>query len=95
MKRKSVLLTAIILLLLALSIAKSVQAMSSTSYSLDWFTPLTSNGGGPASSAHYAINITVGQTVTGHATSSSYGAGMGYWYGILTKFLTNLPLVTK
>lgn len=91
MKRKALLLTLLILLLLA----NGVQAMSSLNFDLAWFTPLTSGGGGPASSAHYAANITVGQTVTGASSSPNYTAGMGYWYGILANFRTHLPLLVK
>jgi hypothetical protein len=91
MKRKAILLTLLILLLLA----SGVQAMSSLNFNLDWFTPLTSGGGGSASSAHYAANVTVGQTAIGASSSEHYNTNLGYWYGILANFRTRLPLVTK
>ena len=47
-KRKIAALSAI--LLCSLLLAGSVLAMSSADYRLDWFTPLTGNGGGPAGS---------------------------------------------
>ena len=91
MKRKAILLTLLILLLLA----HTVQAMSSTNFKLDWFTPLTSNGGGPASSAQYAANYTIGQTAIGATSSTNYGIHVGYWYAILPNFRIRLPLVIR
>jgi hypothetical protein len=91
MKRKAVLLTLLILLLLA----HGVQAMSSTNFNLNWLIPLTSSGGGPASSAHYAANFTVGQTVINTSTSTNYGVGLGYWYGIFPNFRVRLPIIIK
>ena len=82
-------LTAILLL------AGSVLAMSSTNYRLDWFTPMTGGGGGPASSASYAVNLTVGQTAIGASSSANYGAGLGYWYGAVAQFRIFLPVVLK
>ena len=63
-----------------LLLVMGVQAMSSANFQLDWFTPLT-GGGGPASSAHYAADVTFGQTVIGPSDSANYQAGLGYWYG--------------
>lgn len=74
-----------------------VQAMSSANYRIDWFTPLTSGGGGPASSAHYAANLTIGQTVVGQADSANYQAGLGYWYGMEpgTGWHVYLPVIVR
>jgi hypothetical protein len=92
MKRKIILLTLVALLLFA----GSALAIFSDNYRLDWLTPLTGGGGGPASSEHYAVNFTVGQTVIGASTSENYGAGLGYWYGLLSYIFRNLlPLVMK
>ncbi len=90
MKRATFLMTLAVLLLLA----SSVLAMSSTNYRLDWFTPLTGSGG-PANSANYAVNFTVGQTVIGASSSANYGVGLGYWYGVGTGHKIYLPLVMK
>ena len=88
--------TTLLILFLLLLWASSALAMSSPNYRLDWFTPMTGGGGGVASSAHYAVNFTVGQTVVGASTSEHYGSGLGYWYGLLTDILRNfLPLVTR
>lgn len=95
MKRKAILFTLLLLLLLV----QGVQAMSSTNFSLDWFTPLTSGGGGPANSAHYAADVTVGQTVIGASSSTNFRAGLGYWYGLVQQisyfFNVYLPSIIK
>jgi hypothetical protein len=91
MKRKAILFTLLLLLLFA----HGVQAMSSANFTLDWFTPLTSNGGGTSSSANYATNFTVGQSVIGASSSPNYGSGLGYWYGTALIFRVRLPLITK
>jgi hypothetical protein len=95
MKQKTILLT----LLLILLCVQGVQAMESSNFSLDWFTPLNSGGGGPTSSTHYAANFTIGQTSIGRASSDNYHAGLGYWYGITKElgaiFQIHLPVITK
>ena len=68
--------------------------MSSAHFALNWFTPLTGGGGGVAASAHYGVNLTVGQTAIGPASSAGYGAGLGYWYGMQPNKM-RLPLVLK
>jgi len=69
-------------------------AMSSTNYRLDWFVPLTSGGGGRATSTNYAVNLTVGQSAIGASSSTNYRACLGYWYGI-TEYRVFLPLVLR
>ena len=77
MKRISIL----IVLLAALALAHEVGAMASTLYQLPWYVPLTGTGMA-AQSTHYAVQLTLGQTVIGYGTSTHYAAGLGYWYGI-------------
>jgi len=91
MKRKTILFILLLLLLLA----HGVQAMSSANFALNWFTPLNSSGGGRSSSANYAANFTVGQTAIYASSSTNYGAGLGYWYGIFQQFRIRLPLVSR
>ncbi len=95
MKRATIFLILITLLLFA----GSALAMSSSNFRLDWFTPMTGSGGGPTSSANYAANFTVGQTVIGASASEHYGSGLGYWHGFLSSMIRNflefLPLVIK
>jgi len=83
------------LLLVLLLLASSVQAMSSANYKLEWFTPLTTGGGGPASSTHYAVNLTIGQTVVGRSASADYHASLGYWEGLFTGGWIYLPLTMR
>ena len=91
MKQKAILLAVVVSLVLA----GSVLAMSSTSYRLDWFTPLTGGGGGAASSTNYAVNLTIGQAAIGGSSSANYAAGLGYWYGVEQQFRVYLPIVIK
>jgi len=82
-------------LIALLALVGSALGMSSDNYRLDWFTPLTSGGGGPAGSAGYASNLTVGQTAIGSASSPSYQACLGYWCGTEGQWRVYLPLITK
>jgi len=93
MKRTAIFLIVVALLLLA----GGALAMESENYRLDWFTPLTGGGGGPASSAHYAVNLTVGQAAIGSPDSTHYWAGLGYWYGVDVDvgYTIYLPLVLR
>ncbi len=85
----------LIALVLMLWLAAQASAMSSTNYRLDWFAPLTTAGGGPASSANYAVNFSIGQTAVGSATSSNYAAALGYWPGTQNQYKVYLPLVLR
>jgi hypothetical protein len=97
MKRTMIVLALLVVLLMLTTIGAA--AMSSGNYRLDWFTPGTSGGGGHAISTNYAVNITVGQSVIstgGISTSTSYHAGLGYWYGMSRwRFKNLLPLAHK
>jgi hypothetical protein len=92
---KRLLIAVVVVLLGALLLAQIALAMSSASYKLDWFTPLTTGGGGAMSSANYAANVTVGQTVLGASASTNYLAGLGYWYGAGGAYRIFLPLILK
>jgi len=86
----------IAVLVVSLLIVSQALALSSPNYHLDWFTPMTGGGGGLASSVHYTVNFTIGQTVVGGSTSQHYASGLGYWYGLLLDAIRNfLPLVMK
>ena len=91
MKRKAVLLTLILLLLLV----NAVQAMGSTNYSLDWMVPLTGAGGGTAESTNYIVTYTVGQTVIGESNSTNFGMHLGYWQTFINLLHQWLPLALK
>ena len=84
----------LLMLLGLLLFAGRALAMSSTHYQLDWFAPLTSSGG-PAGSTHYAGDFSVGQSVVGHASSTGYTAGLGYWYGAAGSYQIYLPIVLR
>ena len=91
MKRTTFLLALAALVLLT----GSALAMSSDTYRLDWFTPLTSGGGGAASSEHYAVNLTVGQSAIGTSDGTDYNACLGYWCGTAVEHRVYLPLVLR
>jgi hypothetical protein len=93
--RKRLIILSVGVLLSGLLLAQIAVAMSGGSYKLDWFTPLTSGGGGAASSTHYAINFTIGQTAFGISASTNYKAGLGYWYGVGGSYRVYLPLILK
>ncbi len=79
---------------LLLLLVQGAAGMSSPDYRLDWFTLIDSSGGGPASSANYAIDYTIGQSVIGFSSSPNYHVGLGYWYGfILNKIY--LPFIAR
>jgi hypothetical protein len=90
MNRLLILLVVLALLLLA----GSAVAMTSPLYRLDWFTPLTTGGGGAASSAHYAVRLSLGQTAVQSSASVHYQAGLGYWAGIVS-YRLYLPILLK
>jgi hypothetical protein len=92
---KRLLVAIVVVLLSGLLLAQIATAMSSPNYKLDWFTPLTTGSGGTASSTHYAVNLTIGQTVIGASSSASYQVGLGYWYGAAIQYKVYLPIVLK
>jgi hypothetical protein len=95
MKRRAILLTLVLLLLLT----QVAVAMSSTNYRLDWLLPLTGGGGGQASSDNYSVYYTVGQTVVNDSYSASYAVHMGFWQQFAQIFVETirlwLPLTAK
>ncbi len=88
-----------ILLLLGLAaclvFASSVSADSSENYRIDWMVPLSGAGGGPASSTHYAVNYTLGQSVVGASASEGYTGTLGYWYQQVHDWLIMLPVIFR
>lgn len=85
----------LVVLVLALLLAANVLAMSSTGYEMKWNVPMTGTGGGESSSANYTVNMTVGQSVIGPSSSTSYRSGLGYWYGLLLDRIRSLPIIFK
>ncbi len=75
MKRNTFLITLLVLFLLA----SSALAMSSDNYSLEWYTPMTGNGGDELDSANYAVNFSVGQTAIDDISDGNYAVCLGYW----------------
>ncbi len=95
MRARKTFLPVIAALAALLLLAAGVLAMSSANYWLDWFTPLTGGGGGRASSAHYAVNFTIGQSAIGTSASTHYQGCLGYWCGAGIPYRVYLPLVLR
>lgn len=95
MKRKGVLLTLVVLLLLV----NGTQATSSSNYAIDWMIPLTSGGGGTATSTNYVIDYSIGQSVIGDSESASAHIKLGFWQDFGQSFIEYLyqwlPIVRK
>ncbi|NQT20858.1 MAG: hypothetical protein HQ592_14215 [Planctomycetes bacterium] len=70
----------ILVFLIVVGVASLCAAESSSaSYVLE--RSVMGSAGGPASSASYSMNSTLGQsTPIGESSSASYGLGAGYWY---------------
>jgi hypothetical protein len=69
--------------------------MSSANFSLDWLLPLTGGSGGEVSSANYAANLTLGQTVADDSSSANYAVHMGFWQDFVNAMRTWLPMTAK
>jgi hypothetical protein len=95
MRVRKTFLPIIAALAILLLLAAGALAMYSTNYRLDWFTPLTGGGGGRASSAHYAVNFTIGQSAIGASASTNYKGCLGYWCGAVIPYRVYLPLVLR
>ena len=89
MKHRKLLLP-LLLLLLALATSTAL-AMGSDNFRLDWFVPITSGGGGVASSPHFTADISVGQVAVTNAASLHYRANLGYW--VPRTHYNRIPLV--
>jgi hypothetical protein len=92
-KRRTGILAAVAFFLLVGSVLSL--AMSSANFRLEWFTPGTSGGGGPATSANYAVNLTIGQSAIGASSSTHYEGCLGYWCGVAVAYRVYLPLVVR
>jgi hypothetical protein len=83
----------ILLCILLLMVVQAGHSMSSANYRIDWHN-LLSGSGGPAASAGYKVNFTVGQTVSGTSSSPLYRVQMGYW-ATAPSFAVRLPIIKK
>jgi hypothetical protein len=68
-------------------------AISSAQHAINWH--VIGDGGGTASSAHYAVRATVGQSAIGPAAGSEHRVGAGYWYGVGRDNEIYLPLLMR
>lgn len=93
--KSKVLMVVTLAVALGLLVSASALAMASANYQLNWFTPLSGNGGGPSSSPSYLVNTTIGQTITGPSSSTNYQARTGYWAGTDAPYSVFLPLLNR
>jgi hypothetical protein len=81
MKRKKMILTIILPLVLVLAAGGTALAMSSANFKLPW--DVLSGGGGGRNSASYILGDTLGQpSAIGLSQSTDYRLGSGFWYGV-------------
>jgi hypothetical protein len=68
-------------------------AQTSASYNLEWH--VVGGGGGPVSSASYAVDSTVGQGAASppYSVGSNYAVSGGYWF--IWVYRIYLPLVIR
>ncbi len=88
-------LIVVVALFCTLVLVSGSLVLSSTQYRLDWFTPLTTGGGGSADSDQYWINLTIGQAARGTSSSANYYICLGYWCGTWLDYPVYLPLVLR
>ncbi len=92
-RKRSTAALVLLALLLLLLVPSSGTAMYSANFRIDWFAPMTGTGG-PSISPNFGMNLTVGQTITGHVVSTGFAVNLGYWqnWDPLSVFL---PVVIK
>jgi hypothetical protein len=84
--------TLIVCGVLLLLLAQSVLVIAAAASQMSWFN-LLSGSGGPASSEHYQVDFTVGQTAGGPASSPGYALNLGYWQNF--QIPVYLPVVVR
>jgi hypothetical protein len=74
-------------------LSSQVIAMESDRYAIKW--DVMAGGNLTTQSASYAIDSSIGQSVVGFETSSSYQMGSGYWYGARRQYTIYLPVILR
>lgn len=98
MRKKTIPALALVLaaVLMVLAAAGAALAQTSPNYNLEW--NVIGGGGQPATSAHYAVNSTVGQGAASlpYSTGAHYRVSGGYWFaGMTAGNRVYLPLVVR
>lgn len=93
MATKKVLVLVVLALAVALGAGGPARAQTSTNYNLEWH--VIGGGGARVSSAHYAVNATIGQAAASPpvSVSASYVVSGGYW--LPGGYRVYLPLVVR
>ncbi len=86
---------AVLALVAALAAGGVALAQTSVHYNLEWH--VIAGGGQPVTSAHYAVNASVGQGAASppQSTSAHYAVSGGYWYSGIVPLKVYLPLVLR
>ena len=90
MKKKRIFVLCLVILLI-LATAGAALAGSSTRFDVYW--QVISGGGAPASSGDVGLNGSLGQSLIGASSSTSYGLDAGYWRQ--GSFMIYLPVLLK
>ena len=97
MKRRTILIlaTAVLLLAATAAIANNVQAQPGGGYDLTWST--IDGGGGTSSGGVYSLSGTIGQPDAGVMSGGAFNLEGGFWSGGLTNDLLKLflPLLLR
>ena len=94
MKQKSLLVSALVLLLVSALCVAGVSAQGSPNYDLSWF--VIASGGGEMNSPTYGMKGTVGQFVAGDAESTNYALrSQGYWFAQEVLFIIYTPIIVR
>ena len=84
----------LIVVVICLMLAAHAQAAASPGYQVNWLT-VASGGGGSAASAHYAVDVSVGQTAIGEGLSTHYRGAWGFLAGLDALWRIVVPLVLR
>ncbi|MCI0395922.1 MAG: hypothetical protein L0332_05240 [Chloroflexi bacterium] len=95
MRRKIILLLALLALFLAVSVivAAPNEQPASGGYAVPWWTV---DGGGDASQGgSFIVRGTIGQPDAGYSTGGNYGLASGFWHGPTVRTRLHLPLIKR
>ena len=84
----------LLVVIVCLALAARAQAAASPGYHIDWLN-VAAGAAGSAGSAHYAADLSVGQSVLGEGANSSYRGMWGFWVVVDALWRVLVPLVTR
>jgi hypothetical protein len=93
MKRTSIFVALLFVLILGWTALAQAQSADSDTYDLNWYT--IDGGGGSISNGTYTLNGTIGQADAATLLSGGYTLSGGFWGGSVIAYEVYLPLVLK